>query len=821
MRQGISIGSHEDRLDKPAVVPRRALADESAPPPLDVPYCRFFGLRHILAASDRDNGGLRRCGVCTFDAEWCTVLCAYCLDSSDSPSPSEVSLELTHCRPTEGEIVVDGEGYLMCRMAPNPPDTPMPPPEPPVYPPPPPPATPVTLTGTVEVYTSHLYNSPNRTAPDMSYAVTFSNESTGYSLKATFNLGALADTADVQTGDRLSFKVTAAPPGSRRRLMSNCDEITGLCFDPAAAEGNSTTSGKDFVVDGKAVNITSIVMLATVCGALPRISLDKLRSTLFNADQASAVNTRNVTLQHYYATCSYGKIQFRPENNLVTTVNLPCTALYQTSASGVQTWYKSQTSCDAPELYGWMRDGLTQAATNLGLASTTPYKRKVLFLPNRQACDWPGMASVGCDTSCNTWINQMSPTNVDVQVLFQELGHNIGLQHANRWIDGVNQEYEDFTDPMGTGWVENDDFQNKTMICLGAAEAYKAGWALPAASFNLTEDLVPGSPVTVTIPSMHVTDTNFLYINVTSLPPFKPSWPGNAQPLNRTHQLFISYRVRQPAPGFDSGLTPEMSKKVYVHNYNATLRSPPRPDPGDVAMKSSLIAVLGTQRGSVKGMDVNTAFRFDFGPLVGGRTPVNGLHIAPLSLGPDSATLSVCYFAVARESDVEGGCGNGIDDDCDGYVDGDDTDCGGVRSPPPTKSPPPPPPTKSPPPPPPVKPPPPPPVKPLPPPPVKSPPPPPVKPPPPPPVKSPPPVKPPPQLPPPAKSPPPPPPSASSPPSPPPPLAASTKSPPPPAKNPPSPPKKRPPPPTGSSGHRHHHHRSRRSQLLESHDLRQ
>eukprot|EP00198_Chlamydomonas_reinhardtii_P003372 XP_001692708.1 predicted protein [Chlamydomonas reinhardtii] len=640
---GVSVRNYKDELDKPAMVTRRTLGEETASgAPPGYLFCRFFGLRHILAASDRTNGGLRRCHTCTFDADSCVVLCAYCTDTSGDPTPSEVSLELSHCRPAEGEIIADTDGYLMCRMAPNPPDTPMPPPEPPTYPPPPPPVVPVTLTGTVEVYTSHLHNSPNRTAPYMSYAVTFANESTGYSLKASFSLGSLANTADVQTGDRLSFKVTSAPPGGsgRRHLLSNCDEVTGLCFDPTAAEGNATASGKDFVVDGKAVNITSIVMLATVCGNRPGIDIT-----------SAAVNSRNVTLQHYYATCSYGKVQFRPENNLVTAVSLPCTALYQTSSSGVQTWYKSQTSCDAPELYGWMRDALAQAQTNLGLASTTPYKRKVLFLPNRQ---------------------------VDMQVLFQELGHNIGLQHANRWIDGVNQEYEDFTDPMGTGWVQNDDYQNKTMICLGAAEAYKAGWVLPAASFNLTEDLVPGYPVTLILPSMHATDTNFLYINVTSLPAYKPSWPANAQPLNRTNQLFVSYRVRQPAPGFDSGLTTDMSKKIYIHNFNATLRSPPRPDPGDAAMKTSLIAILGTRAGSVQGMDVNTAFRFDFGPLAGGRTSVNGLHIKPLSLDAASATLTVCYFAVAKESDAEGGCSNGIDDDCDGYADEADTDCGGL-----------------------------------------------------------------------------------------------------------------------------------------------
>ncbi len=59
-----------------------------------------------------------------------------------------------------------------------------------------------------------------------------------------------------------------------------------------------------------------------------------------------------------------------------------------------------------------------------------------------------------------------------MQTLFQEMGHNIGLHHANRWMDGQNAEYEDFTDPMGSGYPDwgKDPFQNRTLYCLNAPE---------------------------------------------------------------------------------------------------------------------------------------------------------------------------------------------------------------------------------------------------------------------------------------------------------------------------------------------------------------
>ena len=52
-----------------------------------------------------------------------------------------------------------------------------------------------------------------------------------------------------------------------------------------------------------------------------RTHTQALRSTLFNP--ASGAPTR-ATMQEYYDTCSYGKLNYLATNNLITTVNLPC-----------------------------------------------------------------------------------------------------------------------------------------------------------------------------------------------------------------------------------------------------------------------------------------------------------------------------------------------------------------------------------------------------------------------------------------------------------------------------------------------------------------
>ncbi|KAG2492258.1 hypothetical protein HYH03_009499 [Edaphochlamys debaryana] len=529
----------------------------------------------------------------------------------------------------------------------------------------------------------------------MTYTVTFGTPD-GPGANATrvsFTLPTLlSDSSDVQTGDKVNFTIAKpTDPASRRRLLADptlqCDPSAGLCLvDPTQARQSARESGKDFVVGGVPVNITAVVMLADMCGMRNPIKLQRLKEYLFNAVQGQP--SRNVTLQHYYQTCSWNKLRYLPANVVVQNIVLNCTGIYQGT-----TMYDTANSCDTPELYGWLKDGLAQVQQTLGITTSSDlnrlYKRKTLFMAQRDNCGWPGMASIGCATTCNTWINQGSDV-VDMQVLFQELAHNVGLQHANRWIDNFNQEYEDFTDPMGSGWPEDDPYYNMTMYCPSAPEAWKAGWISPAANYSLLS-MGRSTKITVTIPSMHTSDTTFLYINVSGLPQFKPRWPSNAALLNRTYQLFFSYRVRQPSPGYDSALHPDFDRKIWIHNFNSTVMNPPRADPQDADMKTSLIAALGSQPAVIRdGFTADQFFRRDFGPLNGSSFAVNGLHVQTVSFTSTAATVWICYFNLNKESDgADGPCSNGLDDDCDGLTDAEDPDCAAFRSsPPPSPKPP-------------------------------------------------------------------------------------------------------------------------------------
>ncbi len=107
-----------------------------------------------------------------------------------------------------------------------------------------------------------------------------------------------------------------------------------------------------------------------------------------------------------------------------------------------------------------------------------------------------------------------------------------------------------------------------------ALQSFKAGWADPslrlalqpppptAPAANRTVVMRPANTMTVIIPSMHFSSENFVYINVSSLPDFKPTWPAGAAGVPRSNQLFISYRVRQAAPGYDSALPDDLNRKV-------------------------------------------------------------------------------------------------------------------------------------------------------------------------------------------------------------------------------------------------------------------
>ncbi|KAG2500284.1 hypothetical protein HYH03_001862 [Edaphochlamys debaryana] len=568
--------------------------------------------------------------------------------------------DLSSCRVANQSAYVDATGQLRCIPA----------------------GLVSSLVGTVSVETSHFDNGTDGST-DFSavFHVPVSDSNETLTVRAQLNLGDAADQADVSTGDKITFRVVGA--SGRRLLLSGdmifCDESAGLCTDSSQATPNATTSGgKDFVVDGKPVNITGVFMLATsVCNTANTLRWNTFVNGMFNADQSKPAT--RATLQHFYAKCSWNTVQFLPSNVLLANVTLPCTGVYQTSTTGKVTYFNSQTSCGAPETDSWHRLGLAQAQTNLGITNAQMpfYKRRVLYLPYRSACPFNGLASIGCTDQCYATMNPYEGDRFQAALSFHELGHNIGLQHANRMTGPSSiQEYGDLTDVMGSNYVGSDT----TFACPSAPTAFKAGWIKPLYNESLIRgSFPPGQPKLYTLPSMSLTNTNFLYINISWLPNFVPAFPWGAESVPLANQLFVSYRVRGPALAYDSALTTELSRKVYVHTYNTSYRNPPRVDPFDIKLWPALVSILDTKNGSVdRGrIPVDIAFRVNYGALRGSSSAVNGLHIAPVSLNATHATITVCYFTVLKESDGDNGCGNGADDDCDGLVDGADPDCGG------------------------------------------------------------------------------------------------------------------------------------------------
>lgn len=104
------------------------------------------------------------------------------------------------------------------------------------------------------------------------------------------------------------------------------------------------------------------------------------------------------TMQDYHSTCSYNKVTFLPENNLVFgPIPVPCTG---TTDQG-QTW--SASACGGNEIYGWAQYAEKWVVQNHAV-NLSYFKRRILMLPDLSQCPWAGLGSVGCGGHCYTWI---------------------------------------------------------------------------------------------------------------------------------------------------------------------------------------------------------------------------------------------------------------------------------------------------------------------------------------------------------------------------------------------------------------------------------
>lgn len=107
-------------------------------------------------------------------------------------------------------------------------------------------------------------------------------------------------------------------------------------------------------------------------------------------------------------------------------------------------------NCDYSKWATDAKNAATQAGVNLSL-----YKHFMFILPKSVKCQWGGIGTLGCASTCNTWVKGYDANQVYSQLIYtHELGHNMGMHHAASDLnnDGTTDaEYGDAACTMGTG----------------------------------------------------------------------------------------------------------------------------------------------------------------------------------------------------------------------------------------------------------------------------------------------------------------------------------------------------------------------------------
>ncbi|KAG2439086.1 hypothetical protein HYH02_006611 [Chlamydomonas schloesseri] len=426
--------------------------------------------------------------------------------------------------------------------------------------------------------------------------------------------------------------------GRRRQLLSPTDldldaEDTEFLTLVNFTKLSSNTEKE--IYNGSAINVKSITYIVSTCGWSAPISAEDLAAVWYNTSGSGSLN-----LQDYHDVCTYGKVVWGPDNNLIVgPVQVACTGTVKITSS-YSVAYNGATKCRSVEQYAWRTAG--EAAARVAgygnFIDNNKSLRQVTILPEEAVCGWAGLAEVGCSgKSCAAFIKGGSAT--DLPTHFHELGHMQGLMHAGYGED----EYGDGTDVMG-----NEGNGANGYLCLNPANTYRMGLASPVAVLTQT-DTRGAYGKTYTLKPTSVTDRNYLMLNY--------SQGGLAYP-----NYFIA--LRSTLGRFDNILPVDLNNKVHITQFNGTASA-------SDYNRSYSMAWLGA----------GEAWTSSFLDMGGDLSKGGGVVVTVLSLdagaSPPAAAVRVCFFAVTSEAAQEGACANGVDDDCDGFMDGDDPDCGG------------------------------------------------------------------------------------------------------------------------------------------------
>ncbi|GIL49884.1 hypothetical protein Vafri_6185 [Volvox africanus] len=384
-----------------------------------------------------------------------------------------------------------------------------------------------------------------------------------------------------------------------------------------------------------------LVALVSVCGISPPpgIGSNYLRRLFLGAPGAF-----EPTIQSVMSSLSQGRVA-QPWSNIFIApevIDIPCGG---TGTRG--TWTSAE--CTRTTIYSFSEFVSGEARRRWGVKTTAdPYDRIILMLPQGTSCT-ESWGAIGCYpdfaghdiSSCPVVIDaMMAPTTFILDSLAHEMGHNLGLMHSKR--EGSTDEYGDETCLMGSG----------RGTCYNAPNMAFLRWAVPLMTLG-SRQLPRGIWTPFVLPALASSFRNHLLIY--------PEWLTGPMGDPASGALYVSYRV---PVGCDEGLDTAYAGGVQIHSYVNTGGSGWRNN--TLYLGSSFLGQMWPSLGSV------TSPRVISPPSL-----LLALRVVTRSPFTDSnpwVKLELCRYDKARETGTLL-CSNGLDDDCDGLADQDDTDC--------------------------------------------------------------------------------------------------------------------------------------------------
>ncbi|KAG2437917.1 hypothetical protein HXX76_005533 [Chlamydomonas incerta] len=209
------------------------------------------------------------------------------------------------------------------------------------------------------------------------------------------------------------------------------------------------------------------------------------------------------------------------------------------------------------------------------------------------------------------------------------------------------------------------------LLCPNAPNMYRIGWAKPinepgTKPFQLTTSGAWGNLTAanfttnnwirgLVLPAQGTRDDNMVVVNVG----IQSTEIGSNRAAG-AQAYYFSYRIKNTtAGGYDSGLTSDFNKKVLVHAYNGIQSE------RVFGFKANLLD-WGPNFQSKSNTWTSPFLALDSNGLGG------GVRLVVQSVTDTQAVVDICRIT---ENGREDSCTDGLDNDCDGKVDGEDPDC--------------------------------------------------------------------------------------------------------------------------------------------------